>query len=85
MEKIKRPAKVSRAEKQVLTPKNEQQNTQAQFEIVYDKVDEIIDKIASGYEGPPGPVGPPGPERTTRTRTDQKESQAKMVLMVKMA
>ena len=45
MEKIKRPAKVSRAEKQVLTPKNEQQNTQAQFENIYDKLDEIVNYI----------------------------------------
>ena len=45
MEKIKRPKKVTRAEKQVLTPRNEQQNTQEQFENIYDKLDEIVNYI----------------------------------------
>ena len=45
MEKIKRPVKVSRAEKKVLSDKNEQQNTQEQFENIYDKLDEIVNYI----------------------------------------
>ena len=61
MEKIQRPKKVTRAERQVLTPKNEQQLTQEQFERTYDKLDEIVDVIANGYQGDVGPV------RTTRT------------------
>ena len=73
MEKIKRPIKVPRAEQAILSDKNFQANVKQQFEVTYDKVDEIIEKIASGYEGPPGPVGPPGPERTRRTcRTRRK-------------
>ena len=45
MEYIERPAKVSRAQKQVLKPRNEQQNTQEQFEKLYDKLDEIVNYI----------------------------------------
>ena len=41
MEKIKRPLQVSRAEKQVLTPKNEQKNTQEQFTVIYDYLDDV--------------------------------------------
>ena len=45
MDYIKRPVKVSRAEKKVLSAKNEQQNTQEQFENIYDKLDEIVKYI----------------------------------------
>ena len=45
MEKIQRPKTVTRAERQVLTPKNEQQITQEQFERIYDKLDEIVEYI----------------------------------------
>ena len=41
MEYIERPVKVSRAEKQVLKPRNEQQNTEEQFEKIYDYLDRI--------------------------------------------
>lgn len=56
MEKIKRPVKLNKNDMQVLSEKNFKKNTDEQFETVYDKVDEIVDKISSGYEGPPGPV-----------------------------
>lgn len=42
MEYIERPKKVTRAEKQVLKPKNEQENTEKQFNNVYDKLDELV-------------------------------------------
>lgn len=45
MEKIKRPKQVSRAEKQVLSDKNAQQNTQEQFETIYNYLDALKDMI----------------------------------------
>ena len=45
MENIKRPKQVSRAEKQVLSDKNAQQNAQEQFETIYDYLDELKDMI----------------------------------------
>lgn len=45
MENIKRPKQVSRAEKQVLSDKNAQQNTQEQFETIYDYLDALKDMI----------------------------------------
>jgi hypothetical protein len=45
MENIKRPKQVSRAEKQVLSDKNAQQNAQEQFETIYDYLDALKDMI----------------------------------------
>lgn len=45
MDYIQRPAKVSRAEKQVLKPRNEQKNTEEQFEKIYDYLDDVKEQI----------------------------------------
>ena len=50
MEKIKRPVQVSRAEKQVLTPKNEQKNTQEQFTEIYDYLDDVQEEMSKPKE-----------------------------------
>lgn len=73
MDLIKRPKKVQRAEKGYMTNEKYQDYSEDQFKIIYDKTDEIIEKIASGYEGEQGPPGPPGPERTTRRNADYKD------------
>ena len=50
MEYIKRPKQVSRAEKQVLTPKNEQKNTQEQFDTIYDYLDDVQEEMSKPKE-----------------------------------
>jgi hypothetical protein len=64
MEKIKRPKKLNKGESSYQTKDSFQDNANKQFNTIYDKVDEIVEKIDSGFEGEPGPVGPPGPQRT---------------------
>ena len=85
MEYIKRPKKVQRTEKGYLEEKKYQDYAESQFKTIYDKFDETVDVVNSGFQGEPGPVGPPGPERTRRTCRTRTESQVKMVLMEKMA
>ena len=50
MEYIERPAKVSRAEKQVLKPRNEQKNTEEQFEKIYDYLDDVKEQMDTPEE-----------------------------------
>lgn len=50
MEYIERPAKVSRAEKQVLKPRNEQKNTEEQFEKIYNYLDEVKEQMDTPEE-----------------------------------
>lgn len=50
MEYIERPTKVARAEKKVLSAKNEQKNTEEQFANIYDKLDELVDNAKEPEE-----------------------------------
>lgn len=50
MENIKRPKQVSRAEKQVLSDKNAQQNTQEQFETIYNYLDALVGEMKTPEE-----------------------------------
>ena len=76
MEYIKRPKKVQRAEKGYLEEKKYQDYAENQFKTIYDKFDETVDVVNSGFQGEPGPVGPPGPQRTRWTcRTRRKARQ----------
>lgn len=52
MELIQRPEKVTRAERQVMSAKNAQKNTEEQLERVYDKLDEIVNEFNTPTEEP---------------------------------
>lgn len=52
MELIQRPEKVTRAERQVMSAKNAQKNTDEQLERVYDKLDEIVNEFNTPTEEP---------------------------------
>lgn len=54
MEYIQRPKKVSRQDKQVISEKQFRENTDKQFEKVYDKLDEIVN--AENYVPEPEPA-----------------------------
>lgn len=43
MEKIERPKKVSKLDKQILSKKNFEENADNQFDKIYDKLDEIVE------------------------------------------
>lgn len=45
MEKIKRPKKVNRGESVYLTNEHFQDYVKSQFNLIYDKLDEVIEKI----------------------------------------
>ena len=45
MEKIKRPKKVEKAQKNYLSNEQYQEFSENQFKIIYDKIDEIIEII----------------------------------------
>lgn len=45
MEKIKRPKKVEKAQKNYLTNEKYQEFSENQFNIIYDKIDDIIEII----------------------------------------
>lgn len=45
MEKIERPKKVSKLDKQILSKKNFEENTDNQLDKIYDKLDELVDKL----------------------------------------
>ena len=47
MDLIKRPKKVERADKGYMTNEQYQDYAQAQFKVIYDKIDEIIKAIQS--------------------------------------
>lgn len=52
MEKIERPKQVSKLDKQILTKKNFEENTDKQINNIYDKVDEIVDLLNEPEEEP---------------------------------
>lgn len=47
MEKIKRPKKVEKFQKNYLSNEKYQELAESQFKIIYDKIDEIVEKLNS--------------------------------------
>ena len=45
MEKIKRPKKVNRSQKNFLSNERYQEYSENQFKVIYDKIDEIIETL----------------------------------------
>lgn len=45
MEKISRPKKLSKEDRKLLSNERYQEYAEKQFKIIYDKIDEIIEKI----------------------------------------
>lgn len=59
MEKIERPVKISKMDKQVISEKNYKENTDKQLGKIYDKLDEIVNAFSNSTEQPEEPQAEP--------------------------